>query len=245
MVLLEHLASSGDQPLGEIAAAVGQTRPTAHRILSNLVGLGYVERKDDGVYGLTPKLRRVALGGDDSRFIAAAEKAMFRLRSKTGETVNLGVLQGPTVRYLSTLPSTYPLRRAVTVGESDPFYCTALGRVLASELPLARLVSMLSSVKLVKRSPRTVTDRAKLQQLIRTARTDGFAVEHDQTDIGVSCIAAPIFEHGEIVAAISISGVQARLAEQSTAVLIRQVRDAANHVARELRSADASAIVKR
>ncbi len=235
MLLIEHLADSGQQSLGSIATAVGQTRPTTHRILGSLIGLGYVAWKEDGVYSLTTKLRRVAMGGEDSRLIASAEKAMEKLRSRTGETTNLGVLRGTAVRYLYTLQSPYPLRRNVTAGETDPFYCTALGRVLASGLPPGRVASMLEAVKVVKRSTKTETDRKKLRQLIQVAAVDGYAVEHDQTDLGVSCVAAPVWEGNQIVAAVSISGVSARFAQRSLDVVIRDVCDAASRVTKDLR----------
>lgn len=235
MLLLEYLADEGAQPLAAIAAAVGQTRPTAHRLLGSLAVLGYVAPAGDGVYGLTDKLRRVALGGDeDARLVAASRAPLATLLARTGETVNLGVLRGLRVRYLRSIDSPHPLRRVVIPGETDPFFSTALGRVLAAALPDARVASMLRSATLVKRTPRTVVDPRALLALIRTARGDGYAAEEDQTDVGVSCIAAPVLAGGKVVAAVSISGVTARMEGRPLASLVRHVRHAAAQVASEL-----------
>lgn len=235
MLLIEYLAEAGEQPLAAIATACCLTRPTAHRLLGSLATLGYVAPAGDGVYGLTGRLRRVALGGDeDARLIAASTQPLASLLARTGETVNLGVLRGTRVRYLRSLDSPHPLRRVVVPGESDPFFCTAMGRVLAASLPADRVTSMLRSAALDRRTPRTVVDPRALAALIREAGDDGFAVERDQTDLGVSCIAAPVAVDGEVVAAVSISGVTARIDERPIGSLVRQVREAAARVSKAM-----------
>ena len=234
MLLLEHLANNGEQPLGTIASAVGQTRPTAHRILSSLVSLGFVDRKHDGVYNLTDKLRRIALGGGDARLVNAARTPLVQLRARSGETANLGVLRGTRVQYLHTISSEYSLRRIVTPGETDPFYCTALGRVMAASLPESTVLSMLRNTPLMSRSEQTETDPGRLLDLVRRAGQDGYAVEQDQTDLGVYCIAAPVRSGREWVAAVSVSGVLARLGGQSFEPIIRLVIKAADQASKNL-----------
>ena len=126
--LLESLAGwPQGRGLAELAAEVGLTRPSAHRVLSALVGLGYVEKCRPGVYRQTQQTSRLLFGMQDRRLLDLGLPLLEDLHARTRETVNLGVLQQTQVAYLRVIESTLPLRRVVEPNSLDPFYCTALG----------------------------------------------------------------------------------------------------------------------
>lgn len=226
--LLEALSSSGGEAaLGQLAEMAGVAKPTAHRILAALMALGYVERQGAGIYRLTGRLSLVARGLSYSHLVEAAEAVLQRLATETGETVNLGVLRQQGIVYLRVLESTHALRRVATPDEVDPFYCTALGRAIVAYLPEPQRERLLRTASLEPRTEHTIIEADALREQFAQVRENGYALEMDQTDLGVTCIGAPLFQHDQVVAAISLSVPTARSDDQRRAQLIDAVRAAA------------------
>jgi len=238
--VLEVLANAeGEMPLVAIVNELGYHKPTVHRLLQELVKLGYVSRIEKGKYQITPKLRRLSLGRLDDRLTEIAEPFLRELHDQTGETVNLGILRGTNVRYLRTLESRHPFRRVVEGTSTDPFYSTALGRALTSQLSDAEWDELISRTKLIARTPHTVIDRDELKKIHHVAKKLGYSMEQDQNDIGITCIGAPVFENDELVAAISISLPTARANLGSQQELIDAVRVTAQKISQQLSNGDA------
>ncbi|EAQ79242.1 IclR family transcriptional regulator [Blastopirellula marina] len=235
--VLEVLASAdGEMPLAEIVSELGYHKPTVHRLLQDLVELGYVCRIDKGKYQLTGKLRRMTLGKLDDHLLEAADPFLRQLHDLTGETVNLGVLRGTSIRYLQVLESRHPFRLVVEANNKDPFYSTALGRALTSELSEEEWNGLIAHVKLIARTPQTVIDPQKLREIHERVSQEGYAMEQDQNDIGVTCIGAPIRDGSGIVAAVSVSIPTARVDSTSKPQLIDAVQQTAAKISDRLSS---------
>jgi DNA-binding IclR family transcriptional regulator len=176
-------------------------KPTVYRILQSLRTLGYVEPAGpQGSYLLTERL--VSLSQND-RYLGAREKAlplMRRLHRSCNETINLGLLEGIFVNYLHVLETTQPLRWIVKPGARDPFHTTALGRAIVSQFPLSR-----QQVLLRKALPRTHTLRQTMHAALLTAKQRGWAIDHEESAVGVVCMALPLQAWGEPLAALSVS----------------------------------------
>ncbi|MBA2117390.1 IclR family transcriptional regulator domain-containing protein [Bremerella alba] len=96
------------------------------------------------------------------------------------------------VVYLRSIESKQALRHVVS-GEEDPFYCTALGRAIASHLPEVERNRLVQVTKLSARTAKTIGSSEQLQQVLVEAAELGYAIESDETDLGVKCIDVPIF----------------------------------------------------
>jgi len=233
--LLEATAGVAEgRALAELAAEVGLTKPTTHRILKTLVALGYVERCRAGVYRQTGRLRQLVTGRDDRLLLALADPILRELYNSTHETVNLGVLRHGRILYLHVMESTRALRRVASHETVDPIYCTALGRAIVSQLPIEQRKFHLRDAKREKRTPHTVIDMDELLLILDRAKQDGYAIERDQTDVGVTCIGAPVFDNRGVVAAISLSAPSVRLTDGEEPKLIDAVRRAAGKLTDQL-----------
>lgn len=233
--VLEVLATSdGALTLLEIVQELGLHKPTVHRILGELVEQGYVSRVEKGVYQITPKLRRLALGKMEDRLTEHADPALRALHQETGETVNLGVLRGTSVRYLRVIESTHPLRRIVEPNSTDSFYSTSLGRAITAELGDAAWDALITRTRLVARTTETVIDEKQLRKIHQRAHQDGYAVEQDQNDVGVTCIGAPLYEDEKIIAAISLSVPTARADAKALPQFIKTVINTARQISSQL-----------
>ncbi len=214
-------------------------KSTAHRVLGLLANLGYVEHEPGGRYRLTPKLRRLATRLGERRLAELAEPVLRRLHGDTDETTNLGVLRRNRVCYVTVLESSQPLRHVAPLQDSDPVFCTALGRAIAAYLPPAQIAALLESgAAIERRTPETVTDPDWLLQALQIIRRESIAVERDQTDLGVTCIAAPVLLRGEPIAAVSLSVPSARATAEAVQGWSKKVRGAAEQIARAMAAAE-------
>jgi DNA-binding IclR family transcriptional regulator len=240
--LLEALADRDKTAtLAELATALQLPKPTAHRILRSLASLGYVHHEAGGRYALTPKLRWLTMGFGDRRLASIAHPFLVRLHKETNEEINLGVLRRGRVGYVTILECSQPLRRVIGSQDSDPVFCTALGRAIVAHLPPPRQKQLLDSIPIEPRTPRTVTSRAEMQKILATIRASGHAIERDQTDLGVTCIAAPVLFRTDPIAAISLSAPSARVDARSERKWVSRVCQAADSLARAV-SREARAI---
>ena len=231
LAILEATAADpAGRSLAALSVEVGLPKPTAHRILKTLVTLGYLERSELGGYRQTPRVQRLVSNDQSRRLATLADPILRKLHERTQETVNLGVLRGDQIVYLQVLESTQPLRRVATPNSVDPFHTTALGRAIVSRLPAPERDALVRRAKLETRTPHSNVDPGSLVGILAQAASDGYALEVDETDLGVTCIGAPVLEDGVAVGAISISVPTVRATGEALSQLIDQVRLAAREV---------------
>lgn len=239
--ILEILCEQpGDCSLAGLTSATGLAKPTVHRIVSDLMELGYVGHASGGAYYLTGKLRRLTLPMDCRSLAVAAEPVLRKLHEQTAETVNLAVCRRERVVYLRVLESAHSLRRVVVPQESDPLHCTALGRVILCHMDPAIREHLLRSRPLERCTPETVTDPDELERILQQVRKDGFSVEKSQSEMGVMCVAAPVCNDNGLVAAISVSAPTARVDAKKEETLIEQVCAKSAGLSRELKKKGAN-----
>ena len=209
--------------LSEIASEVGLAKSTAHRLLKSLCSLGYMAKIGSGTYRQTALFRHLANGYSDQRLIHLANGPMVQLQQELGETINLGVVRMERVVYMLVIESRRPLRRIMEANMCDPALCTALGRAIVAFQPEERQRYVLRKVVVEKRTPHTVVETHELEAILHKIRIDGYAVEENQTDLGVICIAAPIFDAENVVAAISMSCPTVRIDEEGRSLAISAI----------------------
>jgi IclR family transcriptional regulator, KDG regulon repressor len=199
--------------LADLAARTGIPRPTAFRLLTTLEQAGFVA-KVGGEYQLGIKcfvLGNIVASSLDLR--EKAQRHLERLRDATGETVHLAVLDRWEVLYLERLQSPHPIGfMRSRIGGVVPAYCTSLGKTLLAFKPQDEVEAWLSTEALKTMTPRTITSPRRLIKELRAIRERGYALDEEEHEIGVRCIAAPIGNHaGDVVAAISVAGPAERM----------------------------------
>jgi DNA-binding IclR family transcriptional regulator len=208
---LEKLAES-DEPLSlaALSARAELPKPTAHRILQTLAALGYVAQDEASRYYLTSKLESLAQSGRYRDLKLRAIPAMTALHRQFNETVNLGVLEGSKVHYIHVIETTRSLRMMVQPNAADEYYFTAIGRAIAAHLPAPQIEAILNSTTLRPITPKTVSSQKKLQRILQETRRRGWAIDDEESVLGVVCLAVPIFVKDDPVAAISVTMPQNR-----------------------------------
>jgi IclR family KDG regulon transcriptional repressor len=192
----------------ELAEYLQVDKASASRLASTLLSYGYVEKDT-----LT---RRVRLGPQVvslSRSVltrlplrVAARTFLHELMETTGECAHLAILAKEKVLYIDQEESPATLRVNAQVGTMNPLHCTALGKVLLA-FGDAPIPSTLESY-----TPHTITSKRNLRRHLEAIRQAGYAMDDEEFDLDVRCIAVPVFDfRGKVVGSIGISGPASRL----------------------------------
>ena len=235
--LLECLADGSDRSVAELAEAAMISKAAAYRILHTFERRGLVV-----TYG---RVRRYRIGyallayGEaarhSDRLLPAALPAMRELWKQSGETVNLGIRSRGHVLYIEVLESTRGLRATGQAGSLDALHSTALGKAMLSRLPDSDLRRAISQAELKPRTEHTVTDRRLLLRTIQKVREIGFAIDDQENEIGMRCVAAPIVNpDGWPLAALSVSGPTSRMTPKVVEALGSQLQESCVGVAKAL-----------
>ncbi|MFB9948606.1 IclR family transcriptional regulator C-terminal domain-containing protein [Rhizobium puerariae] len=209
--VLETLVEDRTASLADIAQRAMTSKTTAHRLMQTMIDLGYVEQNPETErYGLTLKLFSLGVRAlnDRADLLRVADTVMGRLSRKTGESINLGVLDAREhkVTYIHKYDSAYSLSMRSTLGLRNPLHSTSLGKALMAWRDPTEVRDHLEAMEMQKLAPNTITDpKAYLEQLEIT-RARGYAEEVEESEAGVRCLATPILNHlGQSVAAISVA----------------------------------------
>lgn len=231
--VLEYFVERGSKqksvPFVEVAAAVPFARTTVHRILYSLEKLGYIEKDEAKAhYQLAGKFFELTGPAIHFRRLqSVAKSVMQNLLLRFGETINLGVLDDGQVAYIEVLQSQSALRIAATPGERNPVHCTSLGKAMLAFLPENEVDAILDRHPLIRRTPRTITQKKHLIEHLASVREQSVALDMEENLTGVICVASPIFDRsGRVIAGISVSGPSSRMESK-----LAQVQEELRHSA--------------
>jgi DNA-binding IclR family transcriptional regulator len=222
--------------LGELTAAIGLHKSTVHRLLMVLEGHRLVDKSSlHGHYRLGMKL--FELGSRAVANLNLRERARPRLEwlvSQTGETVHLCVMDRGEMLYIDKLEPERSLRISSTIGKRVGVHCSAVGKAMLACLPERTAREILRQRGMAVRTSHTLTAPDELIADLERTRNRGYALDNEEAEEGVCCVAAPIFDGvGKAIAAISISGPAFRFNQEKRASMIEALR----HVTRELSDA--------
>jgi IclR family acetate operon transcriptional repressor len=224
--LLECLAEAGGSlGLTQLAEASGLPMPTIHRLISTLAAQGYVRRESSRRYSLGPRLVRIGeMAG--RAFGDWAKPSLVRLAKLAGETANLAMLDGDAVVYMANAPGPHSMRMFTEPGRRVLPHCTGVGKCLLAQLPADDARGILVRTGLPAQTNRTITDLDALMAQLAEIRDQGFALDDNEQEIGVRCVAVPM-SGGPAQVAISVSGPHARMREEDIRRIVPILQSAA------------------
>ncbi|WP_026574582.1 IclR family transcriptional regulator [Bacillus sp. UNC438CL73TsuS30] len=201
----------------ELAANLDLNKSSIFRLLSTLADHGFIEQNPETKkYRLGYKyleLSSMLLESIDLR--TQAKPFLEELESQFNEVIHLTVYDQGEVIYIEKLEGSETLRTHSQVGRRAPMHCTAVGKVILAHLPLNEIVDIIDKYGLPKQTEQTITDKDSFFKELGKIRNEGIGKEVEENEPGVSCIAAPIFDHRKkITAAVSISGPSFRMTEE-------------------------------
>jgi len=191
--VIEHLAESPLSRLDDIAELLGVHKSNASRLLATLRELGWVSANEDRTqYSLGPRmivLGRAAAPGDE---FATAQQLAAELAQRTGETVNLSIAAADSMVTIGEVPSSHDLRVSRSIGTTDPFHTSAVGKLHLASLGEEALEVLLDRIELEPATSRTIRDREVLLAELERVRADGYATNIGEQREEISAFAVPL-----------------------------------------------------
>lgn len=239
-LIFEYLGDAhASMSLDEICQRTELPKPTAYRILTELVHMNYMtktnHRYEIGVRFLS--LAKSAFHGTrDVRELA--RRHMVVLRDTYGESVNFAVWERKHAVLIASEPSQHSFRIENKIGQVFPLHCTTIGKVIAAHLPWSNVDAIIERDGMPKQTPNTVTDPETFQKELERVRAVGYAVDDEESVEGVRCTAVPIFRSGNaIYGGLSISGPVNRMPGELIERMAKDLQIAGYRISFELSSA--------
>ncbi|MGW6153034.1 IclR family transcriptional regulator [Streptomyces sp. NPDC055144] len=233
--LLERMADAGGEVgLSELSASSGLPLPTIHRLMRTLVACGYVRQQTNRRYSLGPRLIR--LGESASRLLGTwARPYLARLVEVTGETANMALLDGDEIVYVAQVPSKHSMRMFTEVGRRVLPHSTGVGKALLADTPADEVRALLARTGMPAATEKTITTPEGFLDALAEVRTAGYAVDDNEQEIGVRCLAVSV-PNSPTAAAISISGPAGRVTDEATEKIVPVLQQVAEELSVALSS---------
>jgi IclR family KDG regulon transcriptional repressor len=230
--------SGNENELGitTLATRLRLAKSTVHRLAATLTSAGFLEQNaETGKYRLGVAL--FELGALVRRRMHVANEARPKLRElleKTGETVQLGIVDHYSVLYVYEMESPRAIRMAAAVGGRAPLHCTAVGKVLLAFQP-AEYVRQVIDRGLTAYTAKTPTKLEALLDMLEEVKLRDYAVDDEESEGGLRAIAAPVRNHtGTVIAALGVAAPVQRMSKKVMQSCVPSVMETANAVSARL-----------
>ncbi len=227
-------------PLAKLAGEAGMSKSTTHRLLQGLQSAGYVTAAPTpGSYRLTTKCVAVGQKALSSlNVIHVAARHLEALNLETGETVNLSILENDGAIMIYKLePTRGMIRTRAYIGQQISLYCSAMGKIFLAHSYTGKIEEYWGehADQIATWTPTTITSAKVMAREIREIRKTGYAVDREEKELGICCVAAPIFDvTGQVKYAVSVSLTAANLLRMQEEKLSQLVKATATDISREL-----------
>lgn len=236
-ILCEFTPQTPCLSLSELSGRLDIPKSTAHNLIRTLQSLGFLEQD--------PQAKRYRLGSRvlgfsltfpyHTQLVSHALPHLRDLADRTQETVKLGILSNREALITTAIESPYHLHTRGDEGRRAPLHSTSLGKVLLASLPDAEVMEIAAHNGLPHFTARTISTLSRLKQEVEQIRAQGYAVDWEENELGVRCVAARVdFPGKRLVAAISVSGPASRITRQRVKTLASAVLQASRAISESL-----------
>ena len=229
----EHDAELG---ISALSKRLGVSKSTVHRLATTLKAEGLLEQNPETEhYRLGIALFTLgALVRRRMDISSEAKPLLLELRRLTNENVHLAILDNGQAVYIHDLVSTQAVRLRPHLGLSKPACCSAEGLAILAFKDDATIDQVLAG-DLPQRTPRTIADPVQIRQRLRRIAAQGYAIEDEESEIGMRCLAAPVRSaDGDVVAAVGVAGPSQRLSRTAIASFAPRVISTADMISQRL-----------
>jgi DNA-binding IclR family transcriptional regulator len=213
--IIDAVSKLGSAGIREISSKTGFPPATTHRIAATLVKRRFFNQ-DPVTKTYSLSLRFLELGTQVQQQFdlpTIARPHLQKLMSETGQSANLAIRDGDSVVYLDQVQNDNSMLKIFTrLGTRAPLYSTGVGKMLLSQWSKSDLDSYLTRTHLISYTSHTLVSRTQIIKELEQISARGFAVDNEEMEEGVRCVAALVFDHRQqIAAAVSISGAAMRI----------------------------------
>lgn len=219
----------------DICSITGYPKSTVHRFVSVLIDEGFLEDDTVGKYKLSLKVFELgSIVRENFDLKKACTDVLQRLALDIGETVHLVMRDNTEGMYIDKIELPGASVHYSRIGKRLPLYCTAAGKVLLVDLPETEIRALMGE-RFEKRTPKTLGTIDDLIAEVRKVRERGWAMDDEELELGLACLGAPVMGcAGDVVAAVSISGLAVRFTQERLPTMVKPLMNAARTISTRL-----------
>ena len=232
LAVLKELARYPDGVgLEELTRVVGSPKPTVHRALGALRRAGLADQGARGRYVLGDEFLRMAFAHHEERPEHVRMRPVLdALADRFGETAHYAVLDGREVVYRAKVdPPTGAVRLTSTVGGRNPAHATGVGKALLAHrlTTVAEVEAWIGDAPLIRRTPQTLCTTVDLYVDLRATLDRGYAVDDQENEPGVNCLALPVYATSPTTpsGAVSVSALTYRTPLRTLVEAVEEIRE--------------------
>ena len=218
--------------LKELSTKAGIHKSTAYRMLATLEQIGAIQQNQENEkYSLGLTLfdlgYRVPLR---EAVVKCTHPALEKIAKEINETVHLAILKNHQVFYIDKLESPLGLKLSSQIGSTADLHCTSLGKILLA-FSNGERAQLVRNIQLDKKTTHTIVRKKELLSALDQIFTQGFAIDREETEIGLICVGVPVFnQQGRSIAALSASGPANRFKEESLSDYVKILQKGATEI---------------
>ncbi len=216
--------------LVDMSALIGLPESSLFRLLLTLQSRGYLQQNRDGTYELTQKVLQGKLYEQSEKLRDRVRPILQDLASRFDETASLAYLFLDRIQAIDTVETFQEIRMTNKPGRVLPPHCSSMGKAITANQERSQMDRILETYGLMKRTDKTLTDRAALLAEFEQIRQQGYALDREESVSGGFCIAAPI-SGARVVAAMSVSTPVIRMTKGRQHEIVSGVMAAAERAA--------------
>ncbi len=233
MAILEYLdGSRRGMNISEISRKLEIPKSSVHVIVQTLKRLGYVQKRDALNYNLG--LKAYALGQGMMKNLSVAEMALPHLRALVNHLhlpAHLAVADGDQGVYIQKVDAPGLIKIDTYVGRHMDLHCTGVGKIILAFGHPDILVRVLAKQAYIRYTRNTITSAKQMQREIARTRKNGFAIDDEEEELSVRCVAVPVFHRGgRFAAALSVTGTTAQIPLDALEVIARKLKNTASEI---------------
>lgn len=234
--LLEILAEhpEGMQPK-EFENILELNKITVHRLLATLENRGFIERQGN-TYKIGLKLVELSsMKLNNIELKTEAAPYLRKLVNVLGLPVQMAILEGNEAVFIEKIESINTFHMYSQIGKRIPLYASGVGKVLLAQKTDEKILSDLSKISFEAFTSKTLTSPEEVLAEIQVARKKGYAIDNEEHEEGIFCIAAPIYDYrGQIIAAVSVGGKEREFIVDETADHFTFIKETAEQISKRL-----------
>lgn len=235
--ILELLGEHGTgMRVNEICDSLGLNKSTVSRMLATLAEREFVEKLKDGSYRIGVRIIEISsIHLNSLQLKTEALPYMEELQNKTGLIVHLATMMDKEIVYLEKLSPTANLRMYSQIGKRAFMHSTGLGKAMMAFMGREEIKNIIREKGLPRVTEHTITDETTLLKELDLIHKRGYAFDEEENEIGVRCIAAPIFDYrGQVIAAVSACGFLENYQFQKSEEFIQEVVECVKKISKAM-----------
>ncbi|MFS0786515.1 IclR family transcriptional regulator [Shouchella sp. 1P09AA] len=219
----------------QICTYLNLPQSSASGLIKTLLDENYLSLNESNYFILGPKLIPVGQAAMESFNLSTfGVEDLKALMLKVEETVFMATLVDNELIYIAKIDSNRSIRTSAFLGGKKPLYCTGLGKAYLASMPQEKRETYIQHTKLEPITDHTITDKEELKTKLLDYQHQGYAIDDEENEEGLYCLAAPIFNStGEMEAAISVAGPKARMLKHE-AYIVQHVKNTASMISIKL-----------